>query len=173
MYFYTILSHIESDGTTPTVKTIFNHSSVFSNSPELSPALTRPIKICPKILGYLATVSTVEEDAFIYRCSNEIGWLGGTKMTHGAADTKNGIPFYKTFTPSGNGDGIGYWYWAVGPDVNEGGGKFLQSPTAASNSVLQTADSKGYYNNWNSGEPNNSNGEFAMTTLKIGSGWSI
>lgn len=122
--------------------------------------------------GYLATVSTVEEDAFIYRCSNEIGWLGGTKMTHGAADTKNGIPFYKTFTPSGTGDGIGYWYWSVGPDVNVGGGKFLQSPTAASNSVLQTADSKGYYNNWNSGEPNNSNGEFAMTTLKIGSGWS-
>ena len=122
--------------------------------------------------GYLATVSSVEEDAFIYRCSNEIGWLGGTKMTHGAADTKNGIPYYKTFTPSGNGDGIGYWYWAVGPDVNEGGGKFLQSPTAASNSVLQTADSKGYYNNWNSGEPNNSNGEFAMTTLKIGSGWN-
>ncbi|SHI45525.1 SpaA isopeptide-forming pilin-related protein [Pseudobutyrivibrio xylanivorans] len=122
--------------------------------------------------GYLATVSTVEEDAFIYRCSNEIGWLGGTKMTHGEADSKNGIPFYKTFTPSGNGDGIGYWYWAVGPDVNEGGGKFLQSPTAASNSVLQTADSKGYYNNWNNGEPNNSNGEFSMTTLKIGSGWS-
>ena len=122
--------------------------------------------------GYLATVSSVEEDAFIYRCSNEIGWLGGTKMTHGAADTKNGIPYYKTFTPAGTGDGIGYWYWAVGPDVNEGGGKFLQSPTAPSNSVLQTADSKGYYNNWNSGEPNNSNGEFAMTTLKIGSGWS-
>lgn len=33
MYFYTILSHIESDGTTPTVKMLFNHSSVFSNSP--------------------------------------------------------------------------------------------------------------------------------------------
>ncbi|MBR5636004.1 MAG: LPXTG cell wall anchor domain-containing protein [Pseudobutyrivibrio sp.] len=124
--------------------------------------------------GYLATVTDVKEDAFIYKASNEIGWLGGTKMNHGAQDSKNGIPYYKTFTrPSSISDqGIGYWYWASGPDVNEGGGKFLHTYTAASNSVLQTADGYGYYNNWNSGEPNNSNGEFAMTTLKIGSGWN-
>lgn len=124
--------------------------------------------------GYLATVTDVKEDAFLYKASNEIGWLGGTKMVHGAQDTKNGIPYYKTFTrPSSSSDhGVGYWYWASGPDVNEGDGKFLHTYTATTNSVLQTADGYGYYNNWNSGEPNNSNGEFTMTTLKIGSGWN-
>lgn len=123
--------------------------------------------------GYLATVSTVEEDAFIYRCSNEIGWLGGTRMKRGAADAKNDIPYYQTFTSNAQASdaGIGYWYWACGPDVNTNAGKFLNA-TTATNTTLQSAESSGYYNNWNSGEPNNSGNEFVMTTLKIGSGWS-
>ena len=123
--------------------------------------------------GYLATVSNVEEDAFIYKCSNEIGWLGGTRMKHAAASDTNGIPSYNSFTsvPDAKDSGIGYWYWACGPDANVNGGKFLPAITAT-NSTLTSAENSGLYNNWNSGEPNNSGNEFVMTTLKIGSGWS-
>ncbi|SFH52964.1 LPXTG-motif cell wall anchor domain-containing protein [Pseudobutyrivibrio sp. OR37] len=123
--------------------------------------------------GYLVTVSSIQEDFFIYQTSNEIGWMGGTRMNHGASDTKNGIPYYKTFTePSGASDNaIGYWYWSCGPDVNVNGGKFLNA-VKGTDALMRTADSNGMYNNWNSGEPNNSNVEFAMTTLKIGTGWS-
>ena len=123
--------------------------------------------------GYLVTVSSIQEDFFIYQTSNEIGWMGGTRMNHGASDTKNGIPYYKTFTePSSQTDNaIGYWYWSCGPDVNVNGGKFLNA-VKGTDALMRTADSNGMYNNWNSGEPNNSNIEFAMTTLKIGTGWS-
>ena len=123
--------------------------------------------------GYLVTVSSIQEDFFIYQTSNEIGWMGGTRMNHGAADTKNGIPYYKTFTEPGSttDNGIGYWYWSCGPDVNVNGGKFLNA-VKGTDALMRTADSNGMYNNWNSGEPNNSNIEFAMTTLKIGTGWS-
>jgi LPXTG-motif cell wall-anchored protein len=129
--------------------------------------------------GYLASVSTIEEDAFIYRTSYEIGWLGGTRMVPGEKDTKNGIPYYKTFTraAAANTAGTGYWYWAAGPDLNENDGKFFNS-TMSSSEAITAADNAGIYNNWNEGEPNNTAdstknvGEAVVTTLKIGKGYA-
>ncbi len=131
--------------------------------------------------GYLATVTNIEEDAFIYKCSNEIGWLGGTRMVPGNlknADTEGSIPYYDTFTiPAEGSSGAGVWYWACGPDLNEADNTTFLPTWKVTNSnyrsSMQSADNQGMYNNWNSNEPNDSgNHEFVMTTLKIGSGWS-
>jgi len=129
--------------------------------------------------GYLCTISSLQEDFFVYQCSGEIGWLGGTRMKHGDLLSKNGISYYSTFTPptSESDNGLGYWYWSCGPDldIDNGSwapGEFL-SAVKGSNTLFATAKkhSPSWYNNWNTGEPNNSNNEYVMTTLKIGSGY--
>ena len=107
--------------------------------------------------GYLATVTTLAEDRFLYELSGgATGWLGGTTLTPG---TQSGN-YYESFNTSSNLD---HWFWACGPDI---GDTFYtaqaNSATADSNSV-----SAGYYFNWGAGEPNNANGEQCLTTLLI------
>ena len=92
--------------------------------------------------GYLATVMSYEEDLFIYKVSNKVGWLGGTLFKHGDAQSINGNDLYYTdfkkspywteksggqandvFNSSQYGDShypeavnAGGWYWACGPE---------------------------------------------------------
>jgi len=115
--------------------------------------------------GYLATVTSLQEDTFIRDLSGNVGWLGGTRMTYNAgSDT-----FDHTATTV-------YWYWANGP---EKGNRFYEAQyvTEANYAATDTANSA-YYFNWNrpdSGarEPNSNvaGGETCLTTLFIGTGY--
>ena len=116
--------------------------------------------------GYLATVTSEQEDRFIMELSGEVGWLGGTRMAYNSeTDT-----FSTTAT-------TGYWYWACGP---EKGNHFYdaQYVTLADYSA-KDAENASYYFNWNrpsSGdrEPNSNlaGGETCLTALHIGTGYA-
>ncbi len=144
--------------------------------------------------GYMCTITKSAEDIFLYKNANKIGWLGGTRMGRGAAATKNGIRYYKSFTmPTSTSDKIqGYWYWASGPEASMklgngtgADGQFSvgigyynkDKPKSGCTTTFYTdTNAKKYYYNWNDLEPNNSYSESplttecAMTTLKIGAG---
>ena len=144
--------------------------------------------------GYMCTITKSAEDIFLYKNANKIGWLGGTRMARGAAATKNGIRYYKSFSlPTATNDrALGYWYWASGPEASMklgngtgadgqfsvGIGYYNSSKpkSGCTTTFYSDTNAKGYYYNWNSQEPNNSYSESpletecAMTTLKIGAG---
>jgi hypothetical protein len=114
--------------------------------------------------GYLATVTSVQEDTFIKDLSGNVGWLGGTRMTY------DGGNFDHEAT-------TGYWYWADGP---EEGDVFYnaQYVTAANYGDIDT-DNAAYYFNWNrpasgDNEPNSDQPgeETCLTTLHIGTGYA-
>jgi hypothetical protein len=116
--------------------------------------------------GYLATVTSVEEDAFIKDLSGNVGWLGGTRMTYNAGTD--------TFDPAAT---TGFWYWAGGP---EKGHTFYDTQYVTAGNYAATDSTNAglhYYFNWNrlsANEPNSSaiNGENCLTTLHIGAGYA-
>jgi len=117
--------------------------------------------------GYLATVTSIEEDLFIYRAANTVGWLGGTTLPHG---TKTGN-YYDSFTADASADDINdaNWYWACGPEI---GTEFFGKNPSDNESRLSgytEADNNGYYINWSNDEPTLNEG--CLTTLQKGNGY--
>ena len=112
--------------------------------------------------GYLATITSFEEDLFIYNASNSIGWLGGTVLTHG--DTEGDL-YYSSFNKN---SGESVWYWADGP---ERGQVFFNGKGSG---AYQKNDEAGYYFNWANGEPNKSkfDQESCLTSLRTGVGYA-
>ena len=130
--------------------------------------------------GYLATVTSLEEDLFIYIASNgAVGWLGGTTLDHG---TLNG-QHYDSFATSGTNN----WYWACGPEI----GQEFYSPNINKTSLdtgktLHDIHQENYalnYHNWSyegsgapvgdyNGEPNGDGSEQCLTTLPFGYGFA-
>ncbi|MDD6070578.1 MAG: MBG domain-containing protein [Clostridiales bacterium] len=130
--------------------------------------------------GYLATVTSKEEDLFIYHTANVVGWLGGTRMeTYCSAkgdlkaSTAKSDKFNITDESRQNLSAAKEWYWACGP---EAGTVFYNT---AKYDESNGANDK--YNNWNlsnednTKEPNNTvtyggHSEECLTTLTIGQG---
>ena len=117
--------------------------------------------------GYLATITSLEEDLFVKEATNgEVGWLGGTRLNPG---TQNG-QYYESFDITAE-NSRNYWYWACGPEI---GKEFFDISKVTSQQDYQRNKDKGYYFNWNNNdyEPNNNGSENALTTLSIGNGYS-
>lgn len=131
--------------------------------------------------GYLATVTSYDEDYFIYKASDgRVGWLGGTTLQLKSTTNYNSLNYNKTcFNTSNTSATQGYWYWACGP---EKGTKFYGTTKASSSrngsgeKVTKTGGGYWYFN-WNSesspGEPNmDENGANCLTTLGFGKGYA-
>ena len=135
--------------------------------------------------GYLATVTNVNEDIFIYNAATEVGWLGGTTIKY---SSENGNLYYN-YDVAGINDSrasinyddrvdiswsSGIWYWADGPERGQTIYPTITRNTSSDSSYVN----QGYYFNWNSGEPNNgaqynyTSKENCLATLRIGAGYS-
>lgn len=116
--------------------------------------------------GYLATVTSKNEDVFINSLSgNMTGWLGGTLLNHGA---KNGIHYddFILTTSRLSSDYASSWYWACGPEI----GQAFYTEQKLSLSADDASNTAGYYFNWGVGtEPSGvgSDGESCLTTLVV------
>lgn len=93
---------------------------------------------CP---GYLATITSPEENDFVYGKVREASWLGGSDATT-----------------------EGSWYWVTDPDISST--KFWQGTGSSSGGAATNS----MYTNWNgAGEPNNSgSNEDAIQMLSSG-----
>lgn len=92
--------------------------------------------------GYLATITSKEEDEFIASLINGYGWLGGTCHYEYIYD-REGNRIYSSLAES-----LWNWYWVTGPEAGE---KFFDR-TGTLNK----------YTNWITGEPNNQGGEYFL-----------
>ncbi|MCQ2564960.1 MAG: hypothetical protein MJ152_03805, partial [Clostridia bacterium] len=121
--------------------------------------------------GYLATITSVEEDIYISKVTgNEVGWLGGTDLI---LEDKVG-QYYETInvTEQSSGDHQNRWVWACGPEIGQ---EFFDVDIIEERDedYRRNYEDNDYYFNWDSTEPepNNSN-EFCLTTLNRGTGYS-
>ncbi|MCQ2435451.1 MAG: hypothetical protein MJ101_00945, partial [Clostridia bacterium] len=126
--------------------------------------------------GYLATVKDFDEDLFIYKASDSVGFLGGTVLNHGDEDGA----LYYTYTVDDHGTydraTMKTWYWACGPERGE---VFYGDYNGAfnSNDAYGYNKGQGYYFNWRENEPNgsdvsNGGNECCLTTLTVGPGYA-
>ncbi|AKL96977.1 surface protein [Clostridium aceticum] len=103
--------------------------------------------------GYLATVTSEEENNFLYTISNgSTGWFGGTRARLDNINTPNAAII------SGRYDSKNFWYWASGPEYDA-----VQGPRGSvfydkvrRNDTLSNAEIVYDYSPWSNNEPNNS-----------------
>lgn len=125
--------------------------------------------------GYLATVTSLDEDTFVNSLSGgKTGWLGGTIMTNSGTkenasevETETG-QYYSSFTTDGSRVG---WYWACGPEI---GDIFYNVNGISAINPVEATDiaNAGTYYNWTRGasnEPNSTGltGENCLTILNV------
>jgi uncharacterized repeat protein (TIGR02543 family) len=66
--------------------------------------------------GYLATVTSIEEQTYIYNAIGQLpGWLGGTRATIGGNKIDNESSITEAALQVS--DGVIEWYWACGPEA--------------------------------------------------------
>lgn len=129
--------------------------------------------------GYLATITSVEEDRFVHDASMEVGWLGGTRILK--PDVEDGDMFYTYPDPGDNDYDVSNttnrpWYWACGPE--RGQIFYNRATTTTVNRATHDAENiaLGYYFNWNRAgvryEPSNQGGENCLSTLRIENGYA-
>ncbi len=92
------------------------------------------------LTGYLATITTSSENAFITQKLASDGWIGASDG-YSEINTATGTTTYVDQTAA-----EGKWYWVTGPEAGTNFSTGNGTPTAVSSR----------YMNWNSGEPNNS-----------------
>ena len=92
--------------------------------------------------GYLATITSQQEDALLTNISTSGAWTGGTRLRTSASALINDE---KTYTLDRTKN-VSYFYWACGP---EAGTIYYNSISAGSTGY------SGAYVNWLSSEPNN------------------
>lgn len=95
------------------------------------------------LTGYLATITSAAENAFIRQVLNADAWIGcSDEVTQ--INTATGVTTYANQSAA-----EGKWYWVTGPE------KGTLFSVGNGSPVTQS----GQYANWNSGEPNNSGSE--------------
>ena len=94
--------------------------------------------------GYLATITSQQENELIYQKLVSDGWLGGSDA-YNEINTATGATTYADQNAS-----EGRFYWVTGPEKGQPISYGNGSPVAATG---------GTYMNWYSGEPNNAGGE--------------
>ncbi len=110
-------------------------------------------------LGYMATLTSQAENSFSKILGTD-SWIGASD-DYTYINTAIGVPnTFTNQTVGAAGSSEGKWYWVSGP---EKGTKFVNSNTPAQ-SVL------GQYNNFNTGEPNNSWGSEHYGEIYVASG---
>jgi len=89
--------------------------------------------------GYLATVTSVEENDFIKLKTKGVGWIGANDKAQNY-----------------------YWRWVTGPEGLENSGQgrlfWIGSGAQYASGIPGTGPVAGAYTNWNSGEPNDTGG---------------
>uniref|UniRef100_I5AQ28 DUF5648 domain-containing protein n=1 Tax=Eubacterium cellulosolvens (strain ATCC 43171 / JCM 9499 / 6) TaxID=633697 RepID=I5AQ28_EUBC6 len=110
--------------------------------------------------GYLATITSPEEDLFIYHAASVVGWLGGTDSIHGQ---QSGQYYEGDFTEDGDDQD---WYWACGPEI---GTVFYHGSGWAKQDYEQAA---GYINWCTSGEPTGGTEFYLLTNWTGNKGYN-
>ncbi|PKO57197.1 MAG: hypothetical protein CVU28_00020 [Betaproteobacteria bacterium HGW-Betaproteobacteria-21] len=95
------------------------------------------------LTGYLATITSQAENDFIREKLNSDAWIGASD-DYAYINAATGA---LTFTNQTNAEGK--WYWVTGPEAG----------TLISTGNSSPVTPSGGYANWNTGEPNNANGE--------------
>lgn len=96
------------------------------------------------LTGYLATVTSAGENAFIKQTLSGDGWIGASDDCT-EIDSAANTPYTQQSNTEGN------WYWVTGPET----GTQFSSGNSGSGTPASVS---GRYMNWTSGEPNNSGG---------------
>jgi hypothetical protein len=97
--------------------------------------------------GYLATITSVEENGFVYSKLQGEGWLGGQEI---------------------GGVNSGDWRWVTGPEALEDNGNGLKFWDGNVGGVAIP----GVYQNWISGEPNNWNNNESYLHMRTSGQWN-
>ena len=120
--------------------------------------------------GYLATLTSLNEDKFVTRLSESVAWIGATRLPGNVSDGQ----YYASFTTASEahpatGD---KWYWACGPEKDQVLFPIVQASTGGDRAAYYNSMTSAY-SNWGGNEPNNgSGGESCLTVLKTGyTGW--
>ena len=127
--------------------------------------------------GYLATITSLEEDLFVYKASKgKTGWLGSARIVPTSAGGEGEL--YNDYS------GIDQWYdqfneswtWSCGPERNEEFYDIDKNDESDPTSTYLRNANKGYYFNWDctgeTPEPTNAmDDENALTTLCIHHGY--
>lgn len=101
--------------------------------------------------GYLATVTSVEEDKFLLSSVKDAtGWLGGTNLKY----TGEGTQYFYSYDGLNSDANQGYWYWACGPEKGQRILDCVSVKNMSNQSSYYAEQAKKYYFNWNTGEPN-------------------
>ena len=125
------------------------------------------------LTGYLATITSQEEQDFIYNSiAKSGGWLGATRMRNNTTNTRINDEASLSTNINNFNYSLGIandWYWATGPET---GTVFFQGATKSTGTPVI-----GQYNNWTtaSSEPNNNfqgAPEFVMQFAYSGSQWN-
>lgn len=95
--------------------------------------------------GYLATVTSQEENDFIQQKLGADGWIGASD-DYSHINAATGATTYASQAAA-----EGKWYWVTGPSGEKG--------TQFSNANFTPVSVSGRYMNWNTNEPNNSSTE--------------
>ena len=107
--------------------------------------------------GYLATITSQTENDFIQQKLSADGWIGASD-DFSQINTAAGVTKYADQAAS-----EGKWHWVTGPE------KGLQMTTANTpNSTSLPPVFNSAYNNWNTGEPNNSPSEHVAQIYSTG-----
>ena len=119
------------------------------------------------MLGYLATITSQAENSFISKIVGSNSWIGCTDR-YSYINTAVGYTKYSASNPNGysnignydgnqNGNSEGYWHWVTGPEI---GTQILtgNSVNVGGTSYHIGGAVSGVYNNFQSGEPNDTRG---------------
>ena len=131
--------------------------------------------------GYLATLTSLDEDKFVTRLVSTPMWVGGTRLSPTDNATSSSTQYYASFDTDDepNDDDTDYWYWACGPEkgmqITPGVANPYQDESQYNNAVTwwNTIDA---YSNWmyihrrylgDEHEPNNNQGNGGESCLVI------